>query len=91
MPLVQRAFDQWRSLEAESCDDLLTVNGAVYVAPEGHTMLQGVERAARAHGLPLTCLSRAQTADRLWLNSAGACCGWTDAWGPSQIWRIITV
>lgn len=64
VPLAQRAFDQWRSLEAESGDDLFTVNGAVYVAPDGHAMLQGVERAARAHGLPFTCLSRAQTAAR---------------------------
>ncbi|MBT5435402.1 MAG: N-methyl-L-tryptophan oxidase [Rhodospirillaceae bacterium] len=64
VPLVQRSFDFWRGLEAESGKTLLTPKGAVYVAPAEHPMLRGVELAARTHGLGFERLSRSQSETR---------------------------
>jgi monomeric sarcosine oxidase len=51
VPLVQRSFAMWRELERDSGKPLLSVNGAVYVAPRDHKMLEGVMSSAEQHGI----------------------------------------
>lgn len=58
VPLAQRAFDLWRELEAETGTPLLSTSGALYVAPERHTLLNGVVVAAERHGLEIERVSR---------------------------------
>jgi len=58
-PLARRSYELWRELEAETGRELLSLRGAVYVAPRGHGLLKGVNAAAEQHGLPIEHLSRA--------------------------------
>jgi sarcosine oxidase len=64
VPLCQRSYELWRELEAESGSSLLKTNGAIYVGPSGHPMLQGVTSAAELHGLELDHLSSDEIASR---------------------------
>jgi len=59
VPLVQRSFELWRDLEARTGRALLSTAGAVYVAPGGHPLLAGVERAAAEHDLAIDRMDRA--------------------------------
>ena len=60
VPLVQRSFDMWRDLERESGKSLLSVKGAVYVAPSDHKLLEGVVSSAKQHGIAYERLSSRQ-------------------------------
>jgi sarcosine oxidase len=64
VPLVQRSFDHWRALEAETGHALLTVSGALYLGPPDNGLTAGVIRAARVHGLPYEALAGAGFARR---------------------------
>ncbi len=64
VPLAWRSFDLWRELEAETGNALLSCNGAVYVGPEGHPMMNGVASAALQHGLDYETLARADAMRR---------------------------
>ena len=57
VPLIWRAYDQWRELESESGASLLFVNGGLIVgAPDGRTV-QGTMRSGELYGLPYEPLS----------------------------------
>jgi sarcosine oxidase len=52
VPLVQRAYDQWRQLEAASGRDLLQITGGLlFGLPDEHLVL-GAQRSAEIHHLP---------------------------------------
>ena len=51
VPLVQRAFGQWRELEAESGLDLLAMTGCLNIGTPGTHVVDGVIASARTHGL----------------------------------------
>ena len=51
MPLVQRSFDLWCELEAETGQSVLTTSGALYLGPPGNPLTAGVIRAAEQHAL----------------------------------------
>ena len=57
VPLVQRSFDMWRDLERDSGTSLLSVKGAVYVAPSDHELLKGVVSSAELHRIGYERLS----------------------------------
>ena len=51
VPLLRRAFELWRALEAEVGETLLHVTGALEVGWEGNEIFEGSRRSCRAHGL----------------------------------------
>jgi sarcosine oxidase len=53
VPLVQRAWQRWRDLEAETGTALLTQTGTLSLAPAGAPLLAETLAAARAHDLPV--------------------------------------
>lgn len=64
VPLVQRAYALWRDLEAASGRRLLTITGGLSIGPPDSTLVQGVLRSARAHGLAHDYLTPAEMAAR---------------------------
>ncbi|MEY4406959.1 MAG: hypothetical protein RL345_1425, partial [Chloroflexota bacterium] len=52
VPLVQRAFVQWRELEEETGLDLLLMTGCLNIGRPGTQVVDGVIASARRHGLP---------------------------------------
>lgn len=52
VPLVQRAFIQWRELEEETGLDLLLMTGCLNIGRPGTQVVDGVIASARRHGLP---------------------------------------
>ena len=64
VPLVQRAHELWRELEAETDRQLLTVNGGLMIGPPGWSVVTGTLRSAREHGLPHEILEPDEVATR---------------------------
>ncbi len=57
VPLVQRAFIQWRELEEETGLDLLLMTGCLNIGRPGTQVVDGVIASARRHGLPSEILT----------------------------------
>ena len=51
VPLVQRAFGQWRDLQVESGLDLLAMTGCLNIGTPGTHVVDGVVASAQTHGL----------------------------------------
>ena len=51
VPLVERAYENWRALEAETGRDLLHVTGSVCAAPPDGDLVDGARLACEDHGL----------------------------------------
>jgi sarcosine oxidase len=52
VPLVQRAHELWRELEATSGKSLMTITGGLMIGPPDGSVVSGTLRSAREHGLP---------------------------------------
>lgn len=64
VPLLRRAFDAWREVEAIAGRRLLLMTGGLMVGrPEGE-LVRGVLRSARAHGIPHKVLSSTEVEGR---------------------------
>ncbi len=64
VPLIRRAYDQWREVESEAGTQLLFVNGGLIVgAPDGRTV-QGTMRSGELYGLPYEPLSAREVGKR---------------------------
>ena len=64
VPLVRRAHDLWRELEARTSARLMQTVGGLMIGPEDGMLVQGTLRSAREHGLPYEILSASETARR---------------------------
>jgi sarcosine oxidase len=64
-PLLQRARDLWRELEAASGAELLTVTGIVTITDHDHPVHAALLRAGRERGLSFEDVSGAQARQRL--------------------------
>lgn len=64
VPLLRRAYELWRELEAATGDELLVVTGSIDASPEDDPLFQGALASARLHELPHDVLSGAQVNDR---------------------------
>lgn len=64
VPLVLDAFRLWHELAAESGEDILTENGALYVGRASGGYLDQVRRTGDAYGLPYQVLDREEAALR---------------------------
>src|SRR2546427_7819848 len=51
VPLLKRAWAQWRELERDSGETLLTQTGGLYMGPPDGELVAGSLASARAHGL----------------------------------------
>jgi sarcosine oxidase len=52
VPLVQRAYELWRELEAQSGRSLMTITGGLMIGPREGTVVSGTLRSATAWNLP---------------------------------------
>ena len=52
VPLVQRAHELWRELEAATGNSLMTITGGLMIGPPDGSVVSGTLRSAREHGLP---------------------------------------
>lgn len=64
VPLLRRAYELWRELEAIAGEQLLHVTGSLDVAPPEQLVFAGSLRSCEEHGLPHEVLDAAQVARR---------------------------
>jgi sarcosine oxidase len=64
VPLVHRAYAQWRALERESGESLLTVTGGLMIGRPESVAVAGALAAARAHSLAHELLDAGQIRER---------------------------
>ena len=64
VPLVDRAFRQWRELESETGRELLTRTGLLLTGPRDGDTIDGSLRAAAQHQLDIVEIPRGETRDR---------------------------
>lgn len=64
VPLLRRAFDLWRELEAPLDAPLLHVTGSLDAGPEGSRIVDGSRHSCEQHGLPHERLSGAGVNER---------------------------
>jgi sarcosine oxidase len=64
VPLLRRAWDLWRQLEAETDQVLLHATGGVYIGPRGSPFVDRSRAAAAQYDLPHEHLDRAALAAR---------------------------
>lgn len=57
VPLLLRAYELWRDLEARRGADLLVETGGLMLGPPSSEVVQGSRRSAETHGLPHEMLS----------------------------------
>ncbi len=60
VPLLRRAFELWRDLEAEAGEQLLYVTGGVDAGPEDGRIVSGSLASCREHDLPHELVSAAE-------------------------------
>jgi sarcosine oxidase len=64
VPLLLRAYDAWRELEALTGEKILYQTGVLMVGQPNNSILEGARRTASAHGLAHEDLSREDVARR---------------------------
>ena len=64
VPLLQRAYDLWRTLAADAGERLLVEAGLVIAGPPGSSVVAGVDRSAAEHALTVERLSSGDVAGR---------------------------
>ncbi len=64
VPLVQRAFELWFQLQAESRKNLIKITGGIMFGRPGSELVSGTINSARQHNLPYEVLSAREAASR---------------------------
>jgi sarcosine oxidase len=64
VPLLRRAYTNWRALEAKSREALLNITGVLQIGKPGGALVDGVLEACRIHDLPHELLDRQSTEQR---------------------------
>ncbi|MFT3809334.1 MAG: N-methyl-L-tryptophan oxidase [Micropepsaceae bacterium] len=64
VPLLRRAYENWRALECLSGEDLLTITGIVEAGPPGSALVAGSLEACRLHGIDHTEMDGAEISAR---------------------------
>lgn len=60
VPLVQRAYQLWERLEADSGADILSLTGGLMIGGPGSSVVQGAIESAAQHHLPYEVLTSAE-------------------------------
>ncbi|WP_435335653.1 N-methyl-L-tryptophan oxidase [Haloarchaeobius sp. TZWWS8] len=64
VPLVERAYENWRALEEASGRDLLYVTGSVCASPPSGDLVENARRACEEHGLDFEEMTATELNDR---------------------------
>jgi sarcosine oxidase len=64
VPLLRRAYELWREIEAAAGERLLVTTGSIDASPEDGALFQGALASAREHQLAHEVLTGAQVSDR---------------------------
>ena len=64
VPLLRRAYELWRELEADSAAELLTITGGLNIGLPQSDFVAGAEASAERFGLPAELLSAAEVHER---------------------------
>ena len=64
VPLLRRAYERWRELEAASGEQLLHITGSLDVGPEDGMVFPGSLQSCEEHELPHEVLTSAELAAR---------------------------
>jgi sarcosine oxidase len=64
VPLLRRAYEKWREIEANSGEKILHITGGIYAGPRDGELVPQSANAARQHGIEHETLNRAQIAER---------------------------
>jgi sarcosine oxidase len=56
VPLLQRAYANWRALEARLREDILTITGVLQIGKPGSKIVSGTKNSCELHNLPLETL-----------------------------------
>ena len=64
VPLLRRAYENWRSLEARLRADILTVTGVLQIGRPDSKIVSGTKASCDLHGLPHEILDKAEMARR---------------------------
>src|SRR5574342_47746 len=64
VPLVQRSYELWAALEAESGRSLLMRTGGLMLGPPSGALVRGAQRSAHEHHLPHRVMSAAQVSEQ---------------------------
>lgn len=64
VPLLRRAFESWRELEAKSGKKLLRMTGGLMIGREDGELVAGVLRSAKAHGVRHELMSSSEAEGR---------------------------
>jgi len=64
VPLLRRAYELWRELEAGAAERLLHVTGSIDAGPPDQLVFSGSVRSCEAHGLPHEVLDAAEVERR---------------------------
>ncbi len=64
VPLIQRAYEQWRALQEDRGVSLLVMTGGLMIGPEDGVLVQGALASARRHHLPHELISAGEVRQR---------------------------
>ncbi|MDP9810776.1 glycine/D-amino acid oxidase-like deaminating enzyme [Rhizobium tibeticum] len=64
VPLLRRAYRNWRDLEARLRTDILTITGVLQIGAESSKIVAGTRASCKMHGLAHEVLDRADMARR---------------------------
>lgn len=64
VPLLRRAYELWRELEASFGEQLLHITGSLDISPRDNWMFEGSLRSCEEHQLPYEVLDHRQLAER---------------------------
>jgi sarcosine oxidase len=64
VPMVQRAYDLWRELEAASGERFLVTTGGLMIGAPDSALVAGARRSADEHGLRYAMLTASEVQDR---------------------------
>jgi sarcosine oxidase len=64
VPLLRRAYELWRELEAAARRTVMVTNGSLDAGPEGSAVFQGALASARLHNLPHEILTGREVNER---------------------------
>jgi sarcosine oxidase len=64
VPLLRRAFELWRELQAMASVQLLHVTGSIDAGPPGNIVFEGSRQCCELHDLPYEVLSSSQMTER---------------------------
>ena len=64
VPLLKRAYELWREIEAATGQELLVITGSVDASPEDDALFQGALASARLHQLPHEFMTGSEVNER---------------------------